>query len=204
MNHDVIENARRYVAKIPPAISGQGGHNQAFKVACILVKGFALSVEQAIPIFDEYSQRCTPPWSPRELEHKLGSANTARDLKPRGYLRDGANSSFPRNVITPKKPISKSNIQHQIIKLSNWEDWEGVDKLLGHNGTLSNRTPYDDNIQKLEKPFPNLPKMKTLFLAIVEELKRRRANGETHVYISRETEAWMESIGNKLSQLRNK
>jgi primase-polymerase (primpol)-like protein len=38
----VVERARKYVAKLPPAISGQGGHNATFHAACVLVLGFCL------------------------------------------------------------------------------------------------------------------------------------------------------------------
>ena len=37
---NVIERARRYIAKCLPAISGQGGHDATFHVACVLVHGF--------------------------------------------------------------------------------------------------------------------------------------------------------------------
>jgi hypothetical protein len=63
-----------YVEKIEPAVSGQNGHGQTFHVAKILIHGFGLSVTQALPFMREYSNRCAPPWSDRELKHKLESA----------------------------------------------------------------------------------------------------------------------------------
>jgi hypothetical protein len=83
----VDDLARRYVAKIPPAVSGSGGHNQTFSVATALIKGFDLTVDQARPILAEYNQRCEPPWSVPELEHKLVSADGVADVQPRGWLR---------------------------------------------------------------------------------------------------------------------
>ena len=44
--YEVLEHARKYVAAMPPAISGQGGHNQTYSVACTLVQGFGLPVCQ--------------------------------------------------------------------------------------------------------------------------------------------------------------
>ena len=38
----VIKRARKYVAKLPPSVSGSGGHNAAFHAACSLVLGFRL------------------------------------------------------------------------------------------------------------------------------------------------------------------
>ena len=39
----ITERARRYIAKCPPAISGQRGHDATFRVAAVLWNGFGLS-----------------------------------------------------------------------------------------------------------------------------------------------------------------
>lgn len=81
---DTVERARRYVAKMPPAISGSGGHDAAYRTACVLVLGFALSIDEAYPLFVEYNERCEPPWNEREIWHKLNDADKLTDA--RGYL----------------------------------------------------------------------------------------------------------------------
>ncbi len=43
-----LERARKYLAAIPGAVSGQGGHDQTFSAACALVNGFALSEADAL------------------------------------------------------------------------------------------------------------------------------------------------------------
>jgi hypothetical protein len=63
-----------YLAYIPPAISGSGGHNQTFYVAKILIHGFGLTESDALPFLKDYSARCSPPWSEKDLKHKLASA----------------------------------------------------------------------------------------------------------------------------------
>jgi len=98
----VSDRARLYVAKIPGAVSGQGGHNQTFAVACALVHGFALSESDALAILTEYNGRCSPPWTERELVHKLQSAVHARHDKPRGHLiGDGAISFYTPAPVRP-------------------------------------------------------------------------------------------------------
>jgi putative DNA primase/helicase len=77
----------RYLDKCPPAISGQHGHDQTFKVACALVWGFALSRDAALRYLEVYNARCEPPWSAHELAHKIDSALQAPQSKPVGYLR---------------------------------------------------------------------------------------------------------------------
>jgi hypothetical protein len=83
-----IYRASCYLDALAPAVSGQGGHDQTFDAACSLVKGFGLSIGEARPLLAAWNMRCVPPWSDRELEHKLNSANDSPDTRPRGYLFD--------------------------------------------------------------------------------------------------------------------
>lgn len=93
-----IDNARKYVAKMPPAISGQNGHDKTLAVACALIKGFNLTVLDALPLLREYNQICVPCWTDGELERKLVEADRLSDEKPRGHL------------ILPEKPDYSSGI----------------------------------------------------------------------------------------------
>src|SRR5262249_2167871 len=70
----VVECARRYVAKMPPAISRRRGHDATFAVAQVVFRGFSLSEAAGRPIIEEYNQRCQPPWSEKELDHKIRQA----------------------------------------------------------------------------------------------------------------------------------
>jgi RecA-family ATPase len=108
---DVIERARRYLAKMPPAIAGQHGHDQTFAVACTLVQGFGLSVAEAAPLFAEYNARCSPPWSEHDLAHKLADADRAAPpTEGRGHLARGTGPASPRPVSTSQIANSKSAI----------------------------------------------------------------------------------------------
>jgi putative DNA primase/helicase len=69
--------ARAYVAKMEPAVSGQGGHAATWAVARKLVADFQLDEQAAMAIMREYNQRCVPPWSEAELLHKVQSAGAA-------------------------------------------------------------------------------------------------------------------------------
>ena len=108
---DLIARARAYVAKMPPAIAGQHGHDATFKVALALIHGFGLSEEDAMPIIEEYSNRCAPPWSHKELEHKLDSAaQHARSGKPRGHLRAAQHRPAPVEPPLPVRPKKKISL----------------------------------------------------------------------------------------------
>lgn len=82
----VVERARKYLAKIEPAVSGQNGHNQTFRAACILVLGFELAHADAVALLTEWNVSCVPPWDHRDIERKAREA--AKQGGPRGYLRD--------------------------------------------------------------------------------------------------------------------
>jgi hypothetical protein len=71
---DVIERARRYLAQVEPAISGQHGDLHTFRVCCRLVRGFALGDDEALSILGEWNARCDPPWHERELREKVRRA----------------------------------------------------------------------------------------------------------------------------------
>jgi hypothetical protein len=81
----LVERAKAYVAAMPLAVSGQGGHDALFAVAVALIHGFALPEEQAWPILCDYSSRCSPPWSEGELRHKMESTKQlSRHPPPEG------------------------------------------------------------------------------------------------------------------------
>jgi len=118
-----LDQARAYVATIPGAVSGQGGHDETFRVASLLVNGYALPMGDARRLMDEFNARCQPPWSERELEHKLetaaaqGGHMTAEGMKPRGSMlsKRGVRAKFKHPsgsapippTATPSAPAEK-------------------------------------------------------------------------------------------------
>ena len=101
------ERIERYIDACPPAISGQRGHDQTFRVACILVQGFDLSPEDAFSFLARYNQRCEPPWKEKELNHKLRDADRVSGNKPRGYLlQDEPESDGTESEPVPAVPAT--------------------------------------------------------------------------------------------------
>lgn len=95
---------------MPPAIQGQRGSDDCYLVAQALVRGFDLSDDAAWPIIKAYNQQCVPPFSEKELRHKLKSARD-RSKKAPGYLRkeSRAHSSAPIATKEPEPPISQED-----------------------------------------------------------------------------------------------
>jgi len=84
----VLEHARKYVAAMPPAIQGSAGSVATLAVARVLQNGFALQRSDVERLLGEYNQRCLPPWSERELEHKVDDVFNKPDPQglPYGHL----------------------------------------------------------------------------------------------------------------------
>lgn len=111
---DLTERICRYLAACPSAISGSGGHNATFTVACALINGFGLSESEALHFLSLYNERCQPQWNETELAHKITSATNAQHSKPRGHLiagngsgfskEDFRSTSFPAKVKSTPKP----------------------------------------------------------------------------------------------------
>ena len=92
---DVEQRARAYLDACPPAVSGQGGHPQTLEVTQALVRGFELSDEVALRLLSKhYNPRCEPPWSEKELRHKIESAREHPCDKPAGWLLNSDGSKF--------------------------------------------------------------------------------------------------------------
>ena len=96
-----IERARRYISKCPVAVSGQQGHNAAFRVVVALLIGFGLSEADTMTLLREWNARCAPPWTEAELMHKVRSVAAVVHSKPRGYLLHGGDGPSP----LPSPPV---------------------------------------------------------------------------------------------------
>lgn len=80
-----VRRARAYLEKIPGAVAGSGGHTATYHAVCTAMFGFDLNESETLQLITEYNLRCDPPWSERELAHKIASAAKSSS-RPRGYL----------------------------------------------------------------------------------------------------------------------
>lgn len=78
-----VQRARAYLRKVDGAISGQGGSNKTFSLACTLLRSpskdepgaaFNLPINDALGVLLEWNKKCRPPWRQSELIHKLNGA----------------------------------------------------------------------------------------------------------------------------------
>lgn len=120
---DLDKRISAYVDAIPGAISGQAGHVQTFKTACKLVNGWGLSAAEALPYLQAYNQRCEPPWTDKELAHKLESAEEEQHKELRGHLRGPEpepNGQQPPRSSTVTEVAKKLEILYDSNRTSFW------------------------------------------------------------------------------------
>jgi len=68
-----VRKAVAYISRIE-AVAGEGGHNATFRAACKL-RDAGLSPEEAFSVLSDWNEtNASPPWSAKELEHKIRSA----------------------------------------------------------------------------------------------------------------------------------
>ena len=98
-----------YLNKLPPAVSGNGGHNATLRVACECFRR-GLSESDAWDALLWYNaNRCSPAWSEKALQHKL--ADAARIVGKSGEMGKWARNSFAKKTrsfsppVLPARPI---------------------------------------------------------------------------------------------------
>ncbi|XZE55787.1 bifunctional DNA primase/polymerase [Planctomycetaceae bacterium SH139] len=147
VRHDDVETrAIAYLNAMPPAISGSSGHSQTFAAATALVHGFGIDPDRALAILQtDYNLRCSPPWSDRELQHKINQAATKSHDRPFGWLRDdgpiepaGETVDLSGFMVSPKVVVVEDDDESEIEEVPSPDD-PGVlpDRLLRVPGFIN-------------------------------------------------------------------
>src|SRR5205823_14570355 len=82
--------AARWLEKVEGAVSGRGGHNRTFRVACKLTHDFGLDRDRAVRLMMAvFNPRCEPPWRLCDIEKKVDDAlqKLTRVGRPTGRIR---------------------------------------------------------------------------------------------------------------------
>lgn len=81
-----VSRARAWLTRAEPAVSGQHGHDVAFRIVERVVRGFDLTDAEALDALSDWNASCSPPWSDEELKHKITDGRTRGDTPLRGLL----------------------------------------------------------------------------------------------------------------------
>jgi hypothetical protein len=127
-----VKRAEAYLARIPGGVSGAGGHDQTWTASLAVVRGFDLTEGEAYPLLADYNRRCDPPWSERELRHKITDAlNNARlergyllHVDRPGYNGNGANGHRPNGTNGVHNVNGANGYHHQAAEPDGPHEWE--------------------------------------------------------------------------------
>lgn len=118
----ILRRASRYLAALPPSISGSNGHAACFRAALALAKGFALHPDDALRLLaTEFNPRCAPPWSEAELRHKIRSAMASRaqtgySLSPFGAPAAASPAMGIGQPFAPIAPPTKPTLNPDLLR----------------------------------------------------------------------------------------
>lgn len=127
--------AERYAARCKPSVSGNGGHNQALRVARAMVQGFGLSADAALQAMAGWNASCQPPWSEKELRHKIDDAQATPDPqgRPIGYLLERRAEVVVLDELVEPPKLEPTKPDHQ----ADDEEREELCRLLAEQGTTA-------------------------------------------------------------------
>ncbi len=103
-SYGLVDRCRAYVAAMPPAVQGQGGHTALLKVANVIFHGFGLSESEGWPIMLEYNSRCLPPW---DLNEPVDEKDFRRKMK---QARDKPTTEYPFGFYRDSCDMPKTNV----------------------------------------------------------------------------------------------
>jgi len=167
---DVEKRALKYLAKLPPSISGSGGHQALWSAALSLVRGFSIPPARALQMLrTEFNPRCQPPWSDRELRHKVEDAEQDATTEF-GYLANRVKPvptpppdpdpdyvpSVPPDMLDDA-PEPVANNAPRIASSDNWramlatasngqvrKTFDNICRILEHHDSYGTRLTYDE------------------------------------------------------------
>jgi hypothetical protein len=119
IDDDIERRAIAYLDAMPGAVSGCGGHSQTYAAATAVVHGFGIPPDAALEILKRYyNPRCAPPWSDKELQHKVNQAATKPHDRPPGWLRSET-ADVPQTVVDISALVSKTCVDsHEPTKIT--------------------------------------------------------------------------------------
>jgi Bifunctional DNA primase/polymerase, N-terminal/AAA domain len=117
---DLPANVRRatdYLARLAPAIEGEGGDDRTYRTACS-IRDLGLSADMAFEVMQPWNDRCEPPWDYDELREVIGHAYAyAQNAEgawaatdPAGRFRVALQALAPATGLPSARPVPFSEL----------------------------------------------------------------------------------------------
>jgi len=98
---EIRQSAKAYALAATPAVEGHDGDRQTWLVTLVIVNGYDLSDDEALRVMSIYNERCLPPWTDKQLRHKI---QCARQLHmDRGFRLE---LEFGGGILLERSPTS--------------------------------------------------------------------------------------------------
>ncbi|HBJ38829.1 MAG TPA: hypothetical protein DDZ51_29600 [Planctomycetaceae bacterium] len=154
------QRAVKYIAKMDPAISGQGGGKRLFAAACKAIYRFKLSDAEALDVLQEaYNPRCVPPWDDVGLNRAIAAAHAKG--KPEASDDDPSGDGQQREPLGDVPPENVANeflgdqLRDGVLTLRHWAGsyWKWQD---GRYIELSTGDVKHDLVKQLQQGYSDI------------------------------------------------
>ncbi len=114
---DKVERASRWLDSADAAIQGAGGSSTTMRVVGAVVRGFELSPVEALDALAQWNQRCSPPWSEREIMHKIADVMKTPDPQGRGtgWLVDDDRRAAPLATMPKREAQTSTTVASAVV-----------------------------------------------------------------------------------------
>lgn len=112
------ERCKKYLESVPPAISGESGHNHTFSTACRIVELFGneLDDSELLDCLSDWNDRCEPPWTESQIEKKIRDARKQTGIESADDCIDsGSDSVADDSVASGDDSGSESEIDYPTL-----------------------------------------------------------------------------------------
>lgn len=170
-----IKRATNYLATMSASVSGSQGHKACWAAALALVKGFSLSPRDALSLLaSDFNPRCQPPWSDKELRHKINQAEKANTAN--GYLLGDEEEWERQQAARKQRRLAEQNVAGEDYDDSAYANYGEPPSDLPDEPT---REPGDDTEeieQERKQPITALERygvvtLRTMYRTVIEDLQ---------------------------------
>lgn len=126
----LLERARTRLDEHGPAVQGEGGDEHTFRAAAILTHDFALTFDEAWPLFVEWNATCSPPWSTDDLAAKLRNGEKY-GTRARGIARAPEALAMGRAIIAAFNGDDVGTLVKQlehVLAIATITDWPQLEQ----------------------------------------------------------------------------
>lgn len=149
-----VRKAKKYLSKMSPSISGDGGAKKLFAAACKAIHKFGLSDSETLAVLESsFNPRCEPPWDTPGLERAIQKARQDGSPESDDSEHNGALSDHPPETVA--WDFLGSQLREDILTLRNWAGtyWKWLN---GRYVELTKEDVRNNLVRELQKTYSDI------------------------------------------------